>query len=168
MDIRQLRIVVSARDFDRTSRFYEDVLGFPRIDGWDREDRRAAVYQAGDAAIEIRGRAGKARRGRDEAYDYQGPDHKMTITLVVPSAQKAYEVLLQRDKNIPGGLAHSEDGVLTFTTHDPDGVRIAFREAPSMAAERDRALDTPSAHAPQQEHGGFAGDHAWGDRGRGA
>ena len=167
MDIRQLRVVVRARNFERTSRFYAEVLGLPRVDGWEREDSRAAVYQAGDAAIEVRARAGAATRGLDEAYDYQGPDHKMTITLVVPSAHKAYEVLLHRDKNIPGGLSHDDDGALLFSTHDPDGVRIAFREAPSLEAERERALATPSAHAPQQEHGGWAGDHAWGDRGRG-
>ncbi len=55
----------------------------------------------------------------------------MTLTFVVPSAEKAYEELLQRDKNIPGGLRREDDGTLIFETHDPDGVKIVYRQAES-------------------------------------
>ena len=46
----------------------------------------------------------------------------------MPSAERAYEELLFRDKNVPGGLRRGADGVLAFETHDPDGVRILLRE----------------------------------------
>ncbi len=68
-------------------------------------------------------------RERDEAFDYQGPHHKVVLVMVVPSAEKAYEELLLRDKNIPGGLRQDADGCLLFDTHDPDGVRIVFKQA---------------------------------------
>jgi hypothetical protein len=48
--------------------------------------------------------------------------------LCVPSAEKAYEDLIFRDRNIPGGLRPDPDGALVFETHDPDGVKIVFRE----------------------------------------
>lgn len=129
MDIRQFRVVVRAKHFDRTCRFYGEVLALPQLQSWQREDGRGALYEAGTAVIEVVGRGEEGARGRDEAFDYQGPQHKMTITLLVPSAEKAYETLHFRDPNIPGGLREDPDGGLLFATHDPDGVRILLREA---------------------------------------
>jgi catechol 2,3-dioxygenase-like lactoylglutathione lyase family enzyme len=130
MEIRQFRVVVRAKSFERTCRFYGESLALPRLQSWDGEASRGAIYQAGSAMIEILGRpAGDNPRVRDEVFEYQGPQQKMTLTFVVPSAEKAYEELLFRDKNIPGGLHREEDGTLIFETHDPDGVRIVYRQA---------------------------------------
>jgi len=130
MEIRQFRVVVRAKSFERTCRFYGESLALPRLQSWDGEASRGAIYQAGAAMVEVLGRpAGETSRGRDEAFEYQGPQHKLTLTLVVPSAEKAYEELLFRDKNIPGGLRREDDGTLIFETHDPDGVRIVYRQA---------------------------------------
>lgn len=131
MELRQFRVIVRARDFDRTCRFYGETLMLPRLQSWDREVGRGALFQAGTGAIEVLGRAREAQRGDelDEAFDYQGPDQKMVLVVTVPSAEKAYEELIFRDRNIPGGLRPDSDGVLVFETHDPDGVRIVFRQA---------------------------------------
>ena len=167
MDIRQFRVVIRAKNFDRTSRVYGDVLGLPRLQSWEREDARGTLFQVGSGVVEVVGRPrSDAVRGWDEAYDYQGPQHKMTLTVVVPSAEKAYEELLMRDQNIPGGLRNLEDGTLVFQTHDPDGVQVVFRQAESAAAARQRDLAKPSAHSAAQEHGGWTGDRTWGDQGR--
>ncbi len=63
-----------------------------------------------------------------DEFSYQGPLHKMTLTVSVPSAEKAYEELIFREKNIPGGLRDLPNGRLGFETHDPDGVKILFAE----------------------------------------
>ena len=87
------------------------------------------VYQAGSGLIEVLGRPhSSGRPARDEAFDYQGPDHKLTITLLTSSAEKAYESLIFREKNIPGGLKQLPDGSTAFETNDPDGVKILLRE----------------------------------------
>lgn len=131
MEIRQFRVVVRARDFDRTCRFYGEVLALPRVQSWDSEEGRGALYQAGAGIFEVRGRAHGAGRERDEAFDYQGPEQKLTVSLVVPSAERVYEELIFRDRNIPGGLIQLRDGSHLFQTHDPDGLRIVFRETPA-------------------------------------
>jgi len=128
MEIRQFRVVLKARDFDRTCSFYGETLALPRLQSWDREGGRGALYQAGTAVIEILGRSHGTDQARDEAFDYQGPEQKMSLVIHVPSAEQAYEELIFRNRNIPGGLRPDDDGVLVFATHDPDGVRIVFRQ----------------------------------------
>lgn len=128
MEIRQFRVVVRARDFERTCRFYGETLSLPRLQNWDREDGRGALYHAGTGVIEVRGRVHGGEGERDESFDYQGPEQKVTLSFVVPSAEKAYEELIFRDRNIPGGLHQDPGGSMVFATHDPDGVKIFFRE----------------------------------------
>lgn len=127
MQIRQFRVVLRAKSFERTTRFYGEVLALPRLQSWDREDGRGALFQAGTGAVEVIGRP-RGSQGYDESFDYQGPQHKLELSWIVPSAERAYEELLFRDKNIPGGLRRSPEGALQFETHDPDGVRIILRE----------------------------------------
>lgn len=129
MEIRQFRVVLRARDFDRTCRFYGETLALPRLQSWDREVGRGALFQAGTGAIEVLGRPHGTGSGLDENFDYQGPNQKLVLVLNVPSAEKAYEELIFRERNIPGGLKPGADGALVFETHDPDGVRIVFRQA---------------------------------------
>ena len=132
MEIQEFRIVIRARDFDHTSRFYGEILGLPSLRSWEDESGCGALFQAGSGVVEILGRPPfrKGSRGEDE-FGYQGPLHKMTLTLAVPSAEKAYEELIFREKNIPGGLKEVPGGKLAFETHDPDGVRIVFLEETS-------------------------------------
>ena len=127
MEIRQFRVVLRARDFDATCAFYGETLALPRLQSWDGEKGRGALYQAGTGVIEILGRGHGEERGRDERYDYQGPDQKLEVVLGVASAERAYEEILFRQRNIPGGLRTDPDGAVVFATHDPDGVRILFR-----------------------------------------
>ena len=130
MDIRQFRVVLRAHNFERTTRFYGEVLALPRVQSWEGDDLRGVVFQAGSSFIEVLGRPeGVPAGARDEAFDYQGPAHKLTLTVTVPSAEAAYEELLFREKNIRGGLSEDHTGTRIFGTHDPDGVKIVFREA---------------------------------------
>jgi len=129
MDIRQFRVVVRARDFDRTCRFYSETLALPRLQSWDRDGGRGALFAVGTGAIEVHGRPHGVGGGNDERYDAQGPDQKLVVVLLVASAEKAYEQIIFRDRNVPGGLKKDVEGSLAFETHDPDGVRIVFRES---------------------------------------
>jgi len=127
MEIRQFRAVIRTRNFERALRFYGDSLSLPRLQNWDREDGRGALFQAGPGVIEVLGRPAGEENGRmDESYEYQGPQQKMALVMVVASAEQGYSECLFRDKNIPGGLRKDDEGNLIFETHDPDGVRVIF------------------------------------------
>jgi hypothetical protein len=128
MEIRQFRVMVRAKRFEATCRFYGESLALPRLGSWERIDGRGALYQAGPGVIEVLGRpADEDTDEYDEEFDYQGPQHKLTLVCLVPSAEKAYEEALFRDQNIPGGLRRDAEGLL-FETHDPDGVKILLRQ----------------------------------------
>ena len=130
MEIRQFRVALRARRFDRTCRFYNEILGLPPIRSWEGENGRGAQFQAGPGIIEVLGRTRDGERDeRNEAYDHQGPAQKMVVLLEVPSAEAAYERLLLNDRNIPGGLITRPDGTMAFETHDPDGIKIRLSEA---------------------------------------
>jgi hypothetical protein len=130
MEIRQFRVVVRALYFDRAMKFYGDSLALPRLKAWEREDGRGALFQAGPALLELLGPPATEdpRRAHDERYETHGPQNKTTLLFEVSSAQQAFDEIFFRDKNIPGGLRKDDDGVLIFETHDPDGVRVVFRE----------------------------------------
>jgi len=129
MEIRQARLVIRTARFERALKFYGDSLALPRLQSWDREDSRGALFQAGAAVVEIVGPpADQDPRLADERFNPQGPLTKTKLVFIVPSAQQAYDELFFRDKNIPGGLLKDDDGILMFETHDPDGLRVAFKE----------------------------------------
>ena len=129
MNIDELRVVLRARDFDATCRFYGEVMALAKVRSWQSDSGRGALFQAGAGLIEVLGRPQTTGRPeRDENFDYQGPKHKMTLTILTDSAEKAYEDLIFRDRNIPGGLKELPDGSAAFETSDPDGVKILLRE----------------------------------------
>lgn len=127
MEIDQFRVTVRARNFDRTTAFYGETLALPRIATEETDGVLGHLYQAGPGQILVLGRS-EAGRGLDEAFEYRGPQHKMEISLVVGSAQKVYDDIIFRQKNIPGGMTTSSSGEAVFQTYDPDGVKILFHE----------------------------------------
>jgi catechol 2,3-dioxygenase-like lactoylglutathione lyase family enzyme len=128
MEIREFQVVLRASDFARTCRFYGEVVGLPRVRSFDSDSGRTAVFRAGTGLIEVLGRPRGQTSGADAAFSYQGPEHKLTLTLKVPSAEQAYEEMIFREKNIPGGLKTDSGGSLVFETRDPDGVKVVFSE----------------------------------------
>lgn len=124
MEIRELRVTLKAKDFDRTCQFYGGTLALPRLASHDSTEERSARYQAGGAQIEVTGVA----RGKDRRVGFHPPDAPMVLTLLVASAEEVYNELVFRDRNIPGGLRKDAAGNTIFQTNDPDGVKLIFVE----------------------------------------
>src|SRR3954447_2499076 len=130
MEIRQSRVVMRAANFERAMKFYAGALALPQVQSWNRETERGVVFQAGSAQIEVLGPpAGEDVRLNDERFNAQGPRIQLSLVFDVASAQQAFDELFFREKNIPGGLEKDDQGRLTFVTHDPDNLRIVFRES---------------------------------------
>jgi predicted enzyme related to lactoylglutathione lyase len=51
--VRELRLVVTADDYDEALRFYRDVLGLPERAAFSSPDGRVAILEAGRATLEI-------------------------------------------------------------------------------------------------------------------
>ena len=53
MSIRQLRVVVTAEDYDEALRFYRDVLGLSELGAFTGEHGRVSILDAGRATLEL-------------------------------------------------------------------------------------------------------------------
>ncbi|WP_412539013.1 VOC family protein [Longispora sp. K20-0274] len=52
-EVRELRLVVTAADYDRALRFYRDTLGLPEREAFSSPDGRVTILEAGIATLEI-------------------------------------------------------------------------------------------------------------------
>jgi lactoylglutathione lyase len=53
MPVRQLRLVVTAGDYDEALRFYRDVLGLEQREAYNSPDGRVTILEAGVATLEL-------------------------------------------------------------------------------------------------------------------
>jgi len=53
MAVRELRLVVTAEDYDEALRFYRDVLGLEERAAYNSPDGRVSVLEAGRATLEL-------------------------------------------------------------------------------------------------------------------
>ena len=53
MSVRQLRVVVTADDYDGALRFYRDVLGLSELGSFSGEHGRVSILDAGRATLEL-------------------------------------------------------------------------------------------------------------------
>jgi predicted enzyme related to lactoylglutathione lyase len=51
--VREMRLVVTAEDYDEAIHFYRDVLGLPERASYASPDGRVAILEAGHATLEI-------------------------------------------------------------------------------------------------------------------
>jgi lactoylglutathione lyase len=53
MNVRQMRLVVTADDYDEALRFYRDVLGLPELGAFAADGGHVTILDAGRATLEI-------------------------------------------------------------------------------------------------------------------
>jgi lactoylglutathione lyase len=51
--VRELRLVVTAEDYDEALRFYRDALGLPERESYHSPDGRVTILEAGRATLEL-------------------------------------------------------------------------------------------------------------------
>jgi lactoylglutathione lyase len=52
-EVRELRLVVTAQDYDEALRFYRDVLGLPELGAFSSPGGRVTILDAGHATLEL-------------------------------------------------------------------------------------------------------------------
>ena len=53
MATKELRLVLTVKDFDRATAFFRDALGLPQVAGWENDGGHAVLFDAGRATLEI-------------------------------------------------------------------------------------------------------------------
>jgi catechol 2,3-dioxygenase-like lactoylglutathione lyase family enzyme len=126
----EFRFAFHARDFEKSTNFYREVMGFQSLEGgWDRPDGKGALFSVGGTGvIEIYGAA--------EGRAYVGPSPtaiNLALRLEDAAAVDAFHAMLQA-RGVDG-LEPPQDrlwGHRSFIVHDPDGIPIhIYCELPS-------------------------------------
>ena len=55
--VRELRVAVTAEDYEEAIRFYRDALGLPVVESWENEGGSGAILDAGRATLEVLSRS---------------------------------------------------------------------------------------------------------------
>jgi len=55
--VRELRVAVTADDYDEALRFYRDALGLPVVETWENQGGSGAILDAGRATLEVLSRS---------------------------------------------------------------------------------------------------------------
>jgi catechol 2,3-dioxygenase-like lactoylglutathione lyase family enzyme len=55
--VRELRVAVTAENYEETLAFYRDALGLPVVESWENEGGSGAVLDAGRATLEVLSRS---------------------------------------------------------------------------------------------------------------
>ncbi len=116
-------IAIGANDFERSTAFYRDGLGFPEVLAWGEEGNRAVMFDAGNG-------------GRIEVFERPGhtlaQGQLLHFALKVPDCRAAHEIALAaggaeirppQDVDIPS--TPSFPVTISFVA-GPDGEEIEF------------------------------------------
>lgn len=122
MNALEFRFAFYARDFEKSIRFYRDLLGCTPVgEWWDRPDGKGALLSVGGTSvIEIYGAA--------EGKTYEGPS-PIALNLAlrlenVPAVDAFYQELA--GKGVEGSEPPKDRswGHRSFVVRDPDGIPI--------------------------------------------
>jgi len=121
MDTLEFRFAFHARDFERSVRFYRDVLEMAYLGGWDRSDGKGALLSAGGSAVvEIYGAV------EGEAYSGPAP---VAINLALRLEDRAAvdaccARLIALGEPVEGPPQDRAWGHRSFIVFDPDRIPV--------------------------------------------
>ena len=111
----EFRFKMYPKDFYKVKDFYENTLGYPVIDGWDSEDDKGVMFDAGAAGIEVMA----SRDGFLPSVQGVG------LALMVEDVWSLWEKLKDHP-NIIKKLRSRPWGDISFRITDPEGFQISF------------------------------------------
>lgn len=128
----EMRVLVGAVDFELSSVFYRDILGFDVAEQWDDADGRGALFRASDGGvIEV---------FEDTPHHPFEPPNGVKVAVEIGDADSFYERVLSAGVEIVDPVADRPWGHRTFEIRDPSGLPLVFFTPvqPSDSAARER------------------------------
>jgi catechol 2,3-dioxygenase-like lactoylglutathione lyase family enzyme len=112
-----LRVLISASDYEATLAFYGELLGLPTAESWDDPDGRGTLFHAADGKIEVfEGNADHP------AHRVEG----VRVALEVPDAQALHDRLVAHGVKMVDPIEDHPWKHRSFTIDDPNGLALTF------------------------------------------
>lgn len=114
----EIRVLVGAVDFERSTAFYSDLLGFDVAEHWDGPDGRGTLFQASSAGV-------------IEIFE-DSPEHPFAtptgvkIAVEVDDADLLYERVAEAGVDIVDRIGERPWGHRNFEIRDPSGLHLVF------------------------------------------
>jgi methylmalonyl-CoA/ethylmalonyl-CoA epimerase len=125
----ELRLALTARDFERLVAFYADGLGLEPSQVWPSEQGRAMVLDLGRATLELFDDQQADTVDRIEVgRRVSGP---VRLALQVPDVQAATQRLLARGAVLVHPPVVTPWGDTSVRLQDPEGLQVTLYQAPS-------------------------------------
>lgn len=127
-DVRQLRVVVEAPDFEEALVFYRDVVGMPQAEAYEAEGgARVAILDAGRATLELSNPAQVAFIDRVET-DGAAPSDRVRIALEVDDAPAAAARLAEGGAEVEASVRETPWRSLNARLRGPAGLQLTLFE----------------------------------------
>lgn len=125
-EVRQLRVVVEADEFDPALAFYRDVVGMPQAEAYEAEGgARVAILDAGRATLELSNPAQVAFIDRVET-DGDAPSERIRIALEVTDAAGAAQRLADGGAVVEASARQTPWRSLNARLRAPAGLQLTL------------------------------------------
>jgi len=144
--VLELRVALTAADFERAVEFYRDGLGLEPAQVWPQEQGRALVLDMGQATLEVF----DARQALtvDEIEVGRRVSGQVRLALRVPNLQAAVERLLAHGATLVHAAVVTPWGDTTARLEDPDGIQITLYQTPGSLERRDSQSHAEATEKP--------------------
>lgn len=126
--VLELRVALTAAEFERMSRFYREGLGMEPSQVWPEDQGRALVLDMGRATLELFDE--QQAHTVDEIEVGRRISGPVRLALQVPGLQAAMERLLTHGAAMVHPPVTTPWGDRTVRFEDPDGMQITLYEVP--------------------------------------
>ena len=122
--VRELRVAVTAENYEEALAFYRDVLGLPVVESWENEGGSGAILDAGRATLEVLSRS--QADYVDEIEAGGTPSGPVRFALEVEDSVDAAERLEARGAQRIGGPVVTPWQHRNVRLRAPDGMQLTL------------------------------------------
>jgi catechol 2,3-dioxygenase-like lactoylglutathione lyase family enzyme len=124
MTVHELRVALTADDYDRALAFYRDGLGLSLRETWEEEGARGALFDAGRATLEVLSVEHAAMVDRIEVGEPVGA--RVRLAFEVDDSVKAAEKLVVAGAELVGGPVVTPWAHRNVRLRDRDGMQLTL------------------------------------------
>ncbi len=124
MAVHELRVALTAEDYERTLAFYRDGLGMPLMEKWEEAGARGAVLDAGHATLEVLSVPHADMVDRIEVGEPVGA--RVRLALEVDDSAETAKKLVAAGADLVGGPVVTPWAHRNVRLRDPDGMQLTL------------------------------------------